>query len=121
MDGQQARALVERQARAWEAQDIEAVLADFTSDGVLSSPGGRWQGHNAIRQAARLFFARVSDVQVRVTHVLLDGGGTQGAAEWTWSETRADGSRHIAEDAIIFELRHGKILSWREYFDTASF
>ena len=121
MDGQQTRVLVERQAKAWEAQDIEAVLTDFASNGVLSSPGGRWQGHDAIREAARLFFAGVSDVQVDVTRVLLDAGGTQGAAEGTWSETRADGSRHMAEDAIIFELPQGKIVTWREYFDTASF
>ena len=51
--------------------------------------------------------------------VLLEGD--QGAAEWTWSETdRADGGRHTVEDAIIFELREDKLVSRREYFDTAA-
>ena len=36
------------------------------------------------------------------------------------SETnRADGRRHTVEDAIIFELRDDKLVSWREYPDTA--
>jgi hypothetical protein len=55
----------------------------------------------------------VTDVRVVGTRVLLEGD--QGAVEWTWSETnRADGSRHTVEDAIIFELRDAKLVSWRE-------
>ena len=115
---EQARALVERQARAWECADVAAITADFAPDGVLISPGGRWQGHDALRTAAAAFFAASTDVQVTVTRVLLDGD--QGAVEWTWSETRrADGRRHTVEDAIIFALRDGRITYWREYFDTA--
>jgi len=120
MNSAEARALVERQARAWERADLAAIAADFAPDGVLISPGGRWQGHDALRQAAESFFAAASDVQVTVTRVLLDDD--QGAAEWTWSETnRTDGRRHTIEDAIIFGLRDDQIISWREYFDTAAF
>ena len=112
------RQLVERQARAWENADLDAITADFAEDGVLISPGGRWQGAAAIRAAAESFFTAARDVQVQVTRVF--GAGDQGAAEWTWSETRlATGQRHSAEDAIIFTLRDGKIVYWREYFDTA--
>jgi uncharacterized protein (TIGR02246 family) len=120
MNIQAARALVERQARAWEQADLAAIVADFAPDGVLISPGGRWQGHDALRRAAEAFFAAAADVQVVITRVLLDGD--EGAAEWTWSETsRADGQRHTVEDAIIFELRDDRIVYWREYFDTAAF
>ena len=118
MNIQQAWALVERQARAWEQADLQAIAADFATDGILMSPGGRWQGETAIRAAAEGFFHVSTDVEVNVTRVLLDGDS--GAAEWTWSETRrADGSRHRAEDAIIFLLQNDKIVYWREYFDTA--
>ena len=120
MNSAEARALVERQARAWERGDLAAIVADFAPDGVLISPGGRWQGYDGLRQAAELFFAAAIDVQVVVTRVLLNGD--EGAAEWTWSETsRTDGRRYTIEDAIIFGLRDDKIISWREYFDTASF
>ena len=119
MNNGEARALVERQARAWKRADPAAIIADFAPDGVLISPRGRWRGHDALRRAAESVFAAVSDVQVVVTRVLLEAD--QGAAEWTWSETnRADGSRHTVEDAIIFELRDDKLVSWREYLDTAA-
>jgi uncharacterized protein (TIGR02246 family) len=114
----EAKALVERQARAWEAADLDAIGADFAEDGVLISPGGRWQGAAALRAAAEGFFAVAGDVRVVVTRVMVMGD--EGAAEWTWSETRiATGTRHSAEDAVIFQMRDGKIVYWREYFDTA--
>jgi uncharacterized protein (TIGR02246 family) len=113
-----AWALVERQARAWEAADLDAIPADFAPDGVFISPGGRWQGPSAIREAATGFFAHAHEVQIRVKRVLVMGD--QGAAEWHWRETRrATGTQHSADDAVIFELRDGKIIYWREYFDTA--
>lgn len=118
MNDYELRQLVERQARAWESADLDAIAAAFAEDGVLISPGGRWQGAAAIRAAAQAFFAAARDVRVQVTRAF--GAGDLGAAEWTWSETRiATGQRHSAEDAIIFVLRDGKIVYWREYFDTA--
>jgi uncharacterized protein (TIGR02246 family) len=120
MNQAEARALVERQARAWEQADLAAIVADFAPNGVLISPGGRWQGHAALREAAEAFFATATDVAVAVTRVLLDGD--QGAAEWTWSEcSRVDGRRVTVEDAIVFVLHDDLIISWREYFDTAAF
>lgn len=120
MNSEEARALVERQARAWEQADLAAIADDFAPDGVLISPGGRWQGYDALRKAAEAVFASVTDIQVVVTRVLLDGDW--GAVEWTWSETsRTDSRRITIEDAIIFGLRHNKIIYWREYFDTAAY
>lgn len=120
MNIRQAQALVERQARAWEAADSEAIVAEFAADGLFISPGGQWQGPAAIRGAAQAFFAGVHAVQVTVTRVLL--GGNQGAVEWTWRELRRSDNRwHEAEDAIIFVLAEDKIIYWREYFDTARF
>lgn len=118
MTTDQAQALVERQARAWEQADSAAIVADFAPDAVFIAPGVRWQGHDAIRSAAAAFFAFATDVEVVVTRVLVDGDQT--AVEWTWSETRrADGHRHSVDDAIIFTLHGDKIQYWREYFDTA--
>jgi len=120
MNNTQAYQLVERQAKAWEAADVDAALADFASDALFISPGGCWQGQAAIRTAINAFFADAGEVKVQIRRVFVDDN--QGAAEWTWSERRyADGNRHTAEDAIIFELQAGKIIYWREYFDTANF
>ncbi len=117
MNRQEITELIHRQARAWEQADPQAIVADFTPDGVLISPGGRWQGHAALREAAQSFFAGASSIKVAITRILVDGD--QGAVEWTWSETRkATGQRHSMDDAIIFSVRDGKITYWREYIDT---
>jgi uncharacterized protein (TIGR02246 family) len=115
-DRGEVRALVERQARAWESGDLDTITADFAPGGVLVSPGGSWRGREAIREAAERFFASVEGVKVEVTRVISDGDA--GAVEWTWTERRADGE-FTARDAIVFELRDGRIAYWREYFDPA--
>jgi uncharacterized protein (TIGR02246 family) len=48
-----ARALVEQAARAWERQDLDAIVAPFAPDALFVSPGGRWRGRPAIRAAAQ--------------------------------------------------------------------
>lgn len=114
----EARALVERQARAWEAEDLDAIVADFAEDGELVSPGGRWVGEAAVRAAAAAFFRVATDVRAEVTTVLIDGD--DGAVEWHWSYLdRSTGRRVGTPDGILFSLRDGRITSWREYFDTA--
>src|SRR5687768_479282 len=116
----QTYALIDHQARAWEEADVETVIAAFAPEGELISPGGRWQGHTAIRAAMRLSYEHATEIKIKVTRVFI--AGHQGAVEWTWSETRlADGQRHQVDDAIIFEVNEaGQIVYWREYFDTAT-
>jgi uncharacterized protein (TIGR02246 family) len=117
---EQARALVDRQARAWEQADVETIIAAFAPEGVLISPGGRWQGHTAIRTAIQSFYDQAGKVKIKVTRVLISGH--QGAVEWSWSETSpADSQCHQVDDAIIFEVNEtGQLVYWREYFDTAT-
>jgi uncharacterized protein (TIGR02246 family) len=111
--------LVTRQAQAWQAADPEAIVRDFAPDGRFIAPGGRWQGRAAIGAAAADFFAHIAAVRISITRILVDGD--QGAVEWTWSEQRLGSDQwHTVEDAIVFEVRHGQLIYWREYFDTAS-
>ena len=110
--------LVARQAHAWAAEDIELALGDFAPDAVFQVPGRRFVGRDQIRQGANGFFARATDIKVTILRIVYDG--VNGAVEWRWEEIRrASGMRHQTEDAIVFEIRAGKIVYWRAYFDTA--
>ena len=110
MNLEQARSLIDRQARAWEQADIETVIAAFAPDGELISPGGRWQGHAAIRVAMRLFYEQAGEVKVEVTRVFI--AGNLGAVEWSWSETRlADGGRRQARS--LAQERRQRLLAAR--------
>lgn len=118
MERDEVEALVRRQAAAWVAGDGAAAAADFSPDGVLVSPGGAWHGRDGVRAAVVAFQAAAEVVRVDVRRVLVDGDLV--AVEWVWTERRrADGAVATMEDAIVVQLRDGRVALWREYFDPA--
>lgn len=105
-------------AAAWMQADVEAIVALFAPDGVFIAPGGRAQGHAAIAALASAFFAQPRSISVTIQRVLVEDN--VGAVEWVWSEVAsATNARQTMQDAIVFELRDGKLTYWREYFDPA--
>ncbi len=117
---EEVRALVSRQARAWETGDFDLAAGDWLPDGVLISPGGKWRADELRGEMAK-FHAAYLDLQVKVKNVFATADGSRLAAEWDWTVTRrSDGERGTTPDAIIADLVDGKISSWREYFDLSS-
>jgi len=117
-DRERASAIAQRMAAAWVHADIPAVLALFAPDGAFITPAGRARGHAAIATLASSFFAASYVVEIEIRRVL--ASGNEGAIEWIWSEaSRATNERRDMEDAIVFELRDGRLTYWREYFDPA--
>ena len=57
-----------------------------------------------------------------MTNAFASADGRRIALEWLWEVSRRkDGARSLTEDAILIDLDpDGRILAWREYFDTAS-
>ena len=114
------KALVERQAASWELNDFGLAARDWHPEGVLVSPGGRWRASELEAEMAT-FHRQFCDLKVTLKFAFATADETRLAVEWNWTVTnRASGERGTAPDAIIAELRDGKILSWREYFDLSS-
>ena len=64
------------------------------------------------------YFKHFGDLRVTVKNVFLSPDGNKAAIEWDWDVTRLrDKVRAVTHDAIIVDLKGGKISSWREYFD----
>lgn len=113
------QALVERQARSWERNDFDLGAPDWLSDGVLVAPGGAWRA-DQLRQAMADFHVSFAELVVEVKNIFASPDAHKVAIEWDWTATRkADGARGTTHDAIIVDLSHGKIKSWREYFDAS--
>lgn len=111
------RALVARQARAWEANDFALAAADWLPDGVLVSPAGQWRAVELAGEMAK-FHRDYTNLVITIKNVFATADGSKLAVEWDWTVTRKrDGVRGTTPDAIIAELVDGKIKSWREYFD----
>jgi len=114
------RALVRRQARAWEQNDFDLGARDWLPEGVLVSPGGQWTAE-ALRAEMAKFHSGYRDLAVEIKNVFASADGCKVAIEWDWTVTRkADGLRGVTHDAIIVDLQRGKIKSLREYFDLGS-
>jgi len=115
-----ARAMIERLARAFEANDWPAVQDLWHPQAELMSPSGTW----SVEQMSEIMTdlkALYDDVRIEVTNVFSSTDGTQIALEWTYSSTRrSDGARSSTPDAIIVSLDGGLIRSWREYFDLST-
>ena len=112
-------AMLERQAAAWRTGDFSAAAADWHPDGVLTAPGNRVLLAD-LSMTVRQFYTDYETV-VTITNAFASADGRKIALEWLWTATRRrDGARSVTPDAILVDLEAGLILSWREYFDTAS-
>jgi ketosteroid isomerase-like protein len=115
-----ARALVERQARAWEKQDFTIAASDWLATAVLASPEGNTAAPD-MPASMRDYFKDFSDLHVTIKNVFASPDGQKVAIEWDWAITRKrDGNRAVSHDAIMVDLKDGKIASWREYYDPAA-
>ena len=98
---------------AWNRHDIDALMSFMTDDCVFQAAGGplacgaRHVGREAVRAAFAQAWANFPDAQWR------DGRhevhGDRGVSEWTFTGTRADGTRIEAEGCDLFTFRDGLI------------
>ncbi len=110
-------ALVNRQMQAWKKNDFAIAATDWLPTGELISPGGHVAAKD-MQAAMTDYFTHFGDLRVTVKNVFLSPDGNKAAIEWDWEVTRLrDGARATTHDAIIVDLKGGKISSWREYFD----
>ena len=111
------KTMVERQANAWETQDVSSLIGDFAPDAVFKAGSFTFKGIDAIQNAAESYFRQFKDTKVTIKRIIVED--RQGAVEWDWSErNRKTNAPSAAEDAIVFELGDdGKIVYWREYIE----
>lgn len=108
--------MIERQAKAWEQQDVEAIADDFAEDAVFIAAGFKFAGKQEIKRAAKDYFNQFDNTTVEIKRVIIDG--EEGAVEWDWRDrNRQTGRSGFAEDAIIFKLENDKFVYWREYIE----
>jgi len=104
---------------AWAALDIERILGFFADDAVYHNiPLEPAVGLDAIRAVLDMFVPPADEIVFIVHNMFSDG-------DLVFTE-RTD--RFVIGDktielpvAGIFELRDGKIVAWRDYFDMQTF
>jgi uncharacterized protein (TIGR02246 family) len=112
----EARAVYERRRAAWLAEDLDAYLACFAEDVVLETPGRTVHGHAEYEPMARQSFAWAKPKSFDFHHIAV-GDDNVVMCDWTITvERRADGGEVTWRGMNTCELRDGKIVWWREYY-----
>ena len=106
-------ALLEAFAAAWNAHDVDALLALCTADCVFETAAGpaahgtRHAGQAALRAAFPAAWQTWPNAQwLQATHVV---AGNRGFSEWTFRGTDAGGRETEVRGVDLFELRDGLI------------
>jgi steroid delta-isomerase-like uncharacterized protein len=108
-----ALALMERFAAAWNRHDLDALMSMMTDDCVFDASAGpdvegqRSEGQQEVRAAYAAVFEAFPDAHwADARHF---AAGNRGVSEWTFTGTRADGTRVAVHGCDLLTFREGRI------------
>ena len=120
MDHDDAVRMLEAVTRAFDAHDLEGIMAHFAADAVFEAPRGsdpwgtRVVGLEAIRQAFAARFSGIPDIRYQQDAHFVDGD--RGASEWTLSGTTTEGQRIEVRGCDLWTMRDGMIVKKDSYW-----
>ena len=100
-------------AGAWNRHDVDALMAFMTEDCVFEASAGpdacgsRYVGAEAVRSSYAEVWGVFPDAHWADARHFVHGD--RGVSEWTFTGTRADGSRVEVHGCDLFTFRDGKI------------
>ena len=106
-------------AEAWNRHDIESLMQFMTDDCVFESSAGphacgtRYDGKEAVRAGFYEVWQVFPDAQWRSPRHFVCGH--RGVSEWTFTATRADGTRVEVNGCDVFTFRDGNIAAKNSY------
>ena len=111
--------LVTEFCKKWAAPDPAELAGYFTEDAVYHNiPMDPVQGREAIEQFIAGFLAGFDGIDFQVRRQVSDGDLVMN--ERTDVMRRKDGEPIPLPVAGVFEIEHGQIKAWRDYFDMAT-
>ena len=100
-------------ADAWNRHDIDALMSFMTEDCVFEASAGpdvcgtRYVGCEAVRAGFAEVWSTFPDAQWGNARHFVQG--ERGVSEWTFTGTRADGTRVEVHGCDVFTFKDGKI------------
>lgn len=129
-----AQELIEATTSTWNARDREGYLALYTDDCEITAPGFTGHGHEDLGAFWDVQMTALPDNRITVLRTAVGDGGALVVEESVVEGTHtgplvgADGSelpptgRHVsAPFAMVHELRDGKLVASRLYYDQLEF
>ena len=111
-----ARALIDRIVTAYNAHDIDALVANYTDDITYwSALDGFHEGLEAVRRSIEHLHEMLPDEQMSPQTVITDGAAV--VVEFESTGTNPAGNPYAIEFTEVFALRDGQVASIKAYLD----
>ena len=100
-------------AEAWNRHDVDALMSFMTEDCVFEASAGpdvcgtRYAGRESVRAGFAEVWATFPDAHWGNARHFVQGA--RGVSEWTFTGTRADGTRVEVNGCDLFTFRDGRI------------
>ncbi|MFQ5521879.1 MAG: nuclear transport factor 2 family protein [Candidatus Methylomirabilia bacterium] len=121
--GLDGEAFVKQFLEAWNAHDVDGVMALMTGDCVFEASfgvdawGTRYTGAAEVRAGVEELFRSIPDIRWDgIRHFVCED---HAVVEWTTTGTRPGGVRFEVQGCDILTLREGKIAAKRAYRKSA--
>lgn len=107
---------------AFNAHDLDRIMAVFADDCVLEMPRGdapwgtRFEGREAVRAALATRFAGLPDVHYGDAAHFVDEGAGTGISRWTLTGTTPEGERKEVRGCDFYTFRAGKVARKDSYW-----
>lgn len=103
---------------AFNAHDLDAIMAFFTDDCVFETPRGqRLSGKSQVREGFRARFDGIPDIHYGDARHF--AAGDRGASEWTIRGTTSSGEPIEVRGCDLFEFTDGKVSRKDSYWKIA--
>ena len=107
---------------AFNAHDLNRIMAFFAEDCVLEMPrgdkpwGSRFEGKPAVRQALASRFHGLPDVHYGDDQHFIDEAANTGISKWTLTGTTRDGQSRQVHGCDFYSFRNGQVTRKDSYW-----
>ena len=107
---------------AFNAHDLDRIMAAFADDCVLEMPrgsdpwGARFEGKPAVRAALATRFEGLPDVHYGEAEHFVDAGAATGISKWTLTGTTRAGEHLEVRGCDFYSFRNGKVTRKDSYW-----
>lgn len=116
------RAALTELCAAFNAHDLDRIMAMFAEDCVLEMPrgdrpwGSRFTGKRDVRAALATRFEGLPDVHYGNDEHFIDEAAGTGMSKWLLTGTARDGSRKEVQGCDFYTFRDGKVTRKDSYW-----
>lgn len=116
------RATLTQLCDAFNAHDLDRIMAFFSDDCVLEMPkgnkpwGSRFEGKGDVREAIASRFQGLPDVRYGNEEHFADSAANTGISKWTLTGTTPEGVRQEVRGCDFYTFRSGKVIRKDSYW-----